>query len=276
MPPSVARQREILSRMLGIVELEPALRWFELGCSLGRGAGDELSDIDCAVGVDDVKWKDALTMGALLATAGGSISDGMRQVFPGRDGQTCWHIMTLYDDGAQVSCVLMPASWRTGLQPGSIALYDPDGVLVTPTRPPAADVDATTVREWLSLGWLALGDLAKYLDRDSLWEAYQRLDEARSQLWKVWNAGSGIDFPSYGLASLLDEPAPRGGVKALPPHVESTVARLDATDLRRAALATADLLTHATLRVSTLITAAGQKPPDGMRRWVLHRITNNE
>jgi hypothetical protein len=262
--------------MLSIIELEPALRWFELGCSLGRGVGDELSDIDCGVGVDDARWKDALTMAALLATAGGSISDGMRQVFPGRDGQTCWHVVTLYDDGAQVSCVLMPASWRSGLAPGGVALYDADGRLRSPHRPKAADADATDIREWLSLGWLALGDLCKYLDRGSLWEAYQKLEEARGQLWKVWNTGSGIEFPSYGLAALLDEPPPRGGPNAMPPHIEATIARLDKTDLRRAALATADLLTHATLRVSTLITAAGQKPPDGMRRWVLQRLTQDE
>src|SRR5215470_2811150 len=115
MPPTLARQREILSRMLNIVELEPALRWFELGCSLARGGGDELSDIDCGVGIDDQRWKDALTMGALLATAGGQISDGLRQVFPSESalssangsretGKTCWRIVTLYDDGAQLSC----------------------------------------------------------------------------------------------------------------------------------------------------------------------------
>jgi hypothetical protein len=58
MPKTVERQRDILTAMLNVVELEPALRWFELGCSLGRDAGDELSDIDCGVGVADDSWPD--------------------------------------------------------------------------------------------------------------------------------------------------------------------------------------------------------------------------
>jgi hypothetical protein len=85
-PAAVARQRDILAAMLHVVELEPARRWFELGCSLGRNAGDELSDIDCAVGVADESWPDALDLGARLAACGGPISDTMQQTFPGRDG----------------------------------------------------------------------------------------------------------------------------------------------------------------------------------------------
>ena len=79
MPTAVTRQRGILAAMLQVVELEPALRWFELGCSLGRHAGDELSDIDCAVGVADDEWAHALDLATRLATAGGSVSDTMRQ-----------------------------------------------------------------------------------------------------------------------------------------------------------------------------------------------------
>ena len=269
MPEPVARQREIMNAMLDVIVAEPRLRWFELGCSLGRGAGDALSDIDCGVGVADGSWPEALDLGARLAAAGGTPVDGMRQPFPGRDGRGAWHLFTLYDDGAQLSLVLMPASQRTGLPPGSVALYDAEGALATPVRPGAADADATTLREWAALGWIALGDLAKYLDRGSLWEAYQRLDAARGELFKLWAAGSKIDFPGYGLTAILDEPD--GG--ELPPGVERTIATLDPTDLRRAARATAALLTTAISRITPALSTAGIDTPDPLRAWVLSRLS---
>jgi hypothetical protein len=138
MPNAIARQRDILTAMLHVVELEPALRWFELGCSLGRSAGDELSDIDCGVGVADDRWPEALDLGARLAAAGGPISDTMQQAFPGRGDEHGWHLFTLYTDGAQLSLVLMPATRRAGLPPGSVALYDADARLATPMRPPTS------------------------------------------------------------------------------------------------------------------------------------------
>jgi hypothetical protein len=279
MPAAVARQRDILVAMLNVIEPDPALRWLELGCSLGRDAGDELSDIDCAVGVAEDRWPDVLELAARLAAAGGPVADTMRQIHPGPDFATCWHVFTLYTDGAQLSLVLMPSTWRVGLPPGSVAVYDVDGRLARPWRPAAADADAATLREWAALGWIALGDLAKYLDRGSLWEAYQRLDEARGQAFKLWAAGSRcvaeprgacdgkIDFPGYGLTSILDTPG-----ASMPPGVESTVAALDAADLRRAAVACAELLTDAIARVSGVLTGADLRPPDGLRDWVLLRL----
>jgi hypothetical protein len=192
----------------------------------------------------------------------------MRQVFPGRDGQTCWHLVTLYADGTQLSLVLMPAGWRGGLVPRAAVLYDADRRLVEPHRPPAAEADPAALREWAALGWIALGDLAKYLDRGSLWEAFHRLHSARDEVFKLWTAGSGIDFPGYGLTAILDEPG--GG--ELPPGVEATVAALDPADLRRAARVTADLLTGATARVAPILRDAGLDPPDGLRTWVLTRL----
>jgi hypothetical protein len=267
MPATVTRQHDILTAMLQVVELEPALRWFELGCSLGRNAGDELSDIDCGVGIADDQWPEALVLGARLAACGGPIIDTMRQAFPGRDGAHGWHLFTLYADGAQLSLVLMPSASRSGLPPGSVALYDADARLATPMRPPAADVDAATLREWAALGWIALGDLAKYLDRGSLWEAYARLQEARGEVFKLWAAGSKIDFPGYRLTAILDTPS-----ESVPTEFEATVAALDATDLRRAALACADLLSKATDRVTPMLRDGGKAPPDGLPAWVRGRL----
>jgi hypothetical protein len=266
MPTAVNRQRHMLAAMLDAVELEPALRWFELGCSLGRGAGDALSDIDCAVGVRD--FARAPELASVLSRAVSTpIADEMRQIYPGLDGQTCWHVFTLYDDGAQLSLVLMPAAWRTGLPPGSVALHDADGQLASVRRPDSADVDAATLREWVALGWIALGDLAKYLDRGSLWEAHQRLEAARGEFWKVWAAGSGVDFPGYGLTAILDEAVP-----PLAPGVASTVAGLDADDLRAAARHLADLLAAAVVRVEGTLRQAGLTAPAGLQAFAVRRL----
>ncbi len=267
MPRAVGRQRDILSGMLDAVELEPALRWFELACSLARGTGDELSDIDCGVGVADERFGDALALGATLTAIGGPVRDQMRQEFPRPPrqttdpGLTSWHLHTLYTDGAQLSLVLMPASWRAGAPPGSVVLYDEDGRLSTPVRPAAADATPQTRHEWACLAWIALGDLAKYLDRGSVWEAYQRLQEARDHLWRLWNVTLRVDFAGYGLTALLDEADPR-----LPAGIEATVAGLDAADLRRAAIATARLLAE-------VVPGAVAVPPDGFRDWVTARLT---
>ena len=270
MPDPVARQRDVLSALLDVVESDPRLRWFELGCSLGRGAGDALSDIDCGVGIASGAWpRDALALADALAAAGGTPIDTMRQVFPGRGGESCWHVFTLYANGTQLSLVLTPAAWATGLRPGSVALYDADGLLATPVRPPAADATPQMLHEWAALAWIALGDLAKYLDRGSLWEALERLHTARGELFKLWAAGSKIDFPGYGLTALLDD---RDGESGLPPGVTRTVASLDATDLRRAACATADLLTIAVSRIRPALTSATLDAPDGLRTWVLQRL----
>jgi hypothetical protein len=269
MPAAVARQRDILAAMLHVVEREPALRWFELGCSLGRDSGDELSDIDCAVGVADDVWTDARDLGRRLAAAGGPIADSMRQVLPSPRGEPVWHEVTLYDDGTQLSLVLMPASSRRGLPPHSVALYDADGRLAMPDRPAAADANADTLREWAALGWIALGDVAKYLDRGSLWEAYQRLNAARDEALKLWAAGHHVEFPVYGLTAILDTPG-----LTVPPGMVATIATLDPADLRRAAIACADALSDAIDGVTLRLTEAGLGPPTGLENWVRRRLVH--
>jgi len=46
MPARVGGQRRLLESLIMAAEAAPAFRWLELGGSLARGAGDELSDID--------------------------------------------------------------------------------------------------------------------------------------------------------------------------------------------------------------------------------------
>jgi len=53
MPARVGGQRRLLESLIAAAEAAPAFRWLELGGSLARGAGDELSDIDAGLGNRD-------------------------------------------------------------------------------------------------------------------------------------------------------------------------------------------------------------------------------
>ena len=103
----------------------------------------------------------------------------------------------------------------------------------------AADA-LSDVREWAFLGWGALIDTDKYLRRGSLWEAHNRLHQARHHIWALWAAAHGALYPWHGLSQVLDHDPGN-----LPPGIESTIAGLDAADLRRAARASAEVLATA-------------------------------
>ena len=153
----------------------------------------------------------------------------------------------------------MRASWRAGLPPQSVALYDLDGQLGRPWTPDTAEADAATAREWACLGWVALGDLAKYADRGSVWEARAKLEEARAQAWQLWAVAIGAVYPAFGLTAVLDVP----GV-TLPPGIEATAAGLGLPDVRRAADATADLLELATGQARSVLPFEPSGRPAGL------------
>jgi hypothetical protein len=230
MPPAVSRQRDLLRRLLHVLEPDPVWRWFELSCSLGRGAGDELSDVDCGAGAAPLET--GLSTVEDLVGGLGDVVDIMHQPF----GEQARHTFVQYADGMQLSLVVFAASARPGLPPGSVALFDKDGQLARPWQPSVFQASADQVREWTFLGWIALADLAKYVRRGSMWEAHARLEEARTQLLRVWAAGQGVEFPSYGLTSILDSSLD------LPSGVDQTVAGLDPAGLLAAGRACATLL----------------------------------
>ena len=69
MPGQVAGQRSLLESLITAAEGEPAFRWVELGGSLARGAGDELSDIDAGLGIADDGWDAGLAAAAAAVRA---------------------------------------------------------------------------------------------------------------------------------------------------------------------------------------------------------------
>jgi hypothetical protein len=266
LPDELAAQRSVLTGLLDRSEKWPQVTSLVVGCSLGRGAGDELSDIDGAMGVDaepgeagaePVRATVAMLVAA-LPELGAPVDILLHRV--GDPDQWVQRIFAQFADGTQLDLVVVADAeiekrLRAGGAPDFIRLYraparpgsaEPDdetqpGGSASSSEPPAAyAVTGEQVREWAFHGWCALIDADKYLRRGSLWEAHSRLHEARHYIWALWAAAHGALYPRHGLSQVLDHDP-----ENLPPGIESTVAGLDAPGLRRAARASANVLTTA-------------------------------
>ena len=58
LPNEMAGQRRLLRGLLSFCEAEESIRWLVIGCSVARGAGDHLSDLDVAIGARDDDFGD--------------------------------------------------------------------------------------------------------------------------------------------------------------------------------------------------------------------------
>src|ERR1700733_12361056 len=263
LPEELAAQRRVLTGLVDRCEAWPLAKSLLVGCSLGRGAADELSDIDAALGVDAPRGEAGAgrvtTMEAMVVEALpelGALVDVLRHP-TGPASQHVRRIFAQFADGTQLDLAVVAdaeieARRRAGGAPDFVSLYqapasaepDPrmpaDGNASGGEAPDAYAVTGEQVREWAFLGWIALIDADKYLRRGSLWEADSRLHEARHRIWALWAAGHGALYPWHGLSQVLDHDPGN-----LPPGIESTVAGLAADDLRRAARASAEVLVTA-------------------------------
>jgi hypothetical protein len=188
--------------------------WLELAGSLGRGAGDEESDVDAGIGVTDVESYEALRDQALDAARGfAPVAEVLVQPLGHAD-----HLVVQYVDGRQLSLVVLPAAFRTGLPPGAVALLDRRGALADVRRPGSADASPEQLREWAFLGWWGLGDVAKHARRGRVWRAITSLNEVRDHAWRLHAARLGVDYPVFGAVSVenADLPAPQGIAGTLP------------------------------------------------------------
>jgi hypothetical protein len=263
LPEELTAQRRVLTGLFERCEAWPLATSLVVGCSLGRGAADELSDIDAALGVDaprgDAGAGRVTTMEAAVVAALpelGALVDVLRHP-TGPASQHVRRIFAQFADGTQLDLAVVADAEiegrrRAGGAPDFVSLYqapasaepDPrtpaDGGTPGGAPPDAYAVTGEQVREWAFLGWIALIDMDKYLRRGSLWEAHSRLQESRHRIWALWAAAQGAMYPWHGLSQVLDhDPGD------LPPGIESTVAGLDAADLRRAARASAGVLAAA-------------------------------
>lgn len=275
LPGELAAQRRVMAGLVDRCEVWPLVRSLLVGCSLGRGAADALSDIDAALGVDAelgpagadrVATAEAMVAAALPDL--GPLVDVLRHR-TGTADQGARRIFAQFGDGTQLDLAVVAQAdieirRRGGGAPDFIPLYQrssqPDSqapdtkTLASGARPggepPAAyAVTGDQIREWAFLGWCALIDADKYLRRGSLWEAHSRLHQARHHIWALWAAAHGALYPWHGLSQVLDHDPGN-----LPPGVEATVAGLDTADLYRAARASTEVL-------ATVSAAAARRHP---------------
>jgi hypothetical protein len=279
LPDELAAQRRVMAGLIEFCEGTPLVTSLSVGCSLGRGAADALSDIDAALGVaadcgsagaEQVQSVEAAVVAALPGL--GALVDVMRQR-AGPADQLIRRVFAQFADGTQLDlAVIAEAEVRRGLpaRPDFVPLYQaarharmPAGSSPASDEPASAyAVTGEQVREWAFCGWCALIDADKYLRRGSLWEAHNRLHQARQHIWALWAAATGALYPWHGLSQVLDND-PRN----LPPGIECTVAGLDNADLRRATRASAELLADVS------VSAARQCPadlPSAMADYVTH------
>ena len=228
LPDELAAQRRVLAGLASRCEAWPLALSLLVGCSLGRGAADALSDIDAALGVDAppgeagaerVDAAEALVTAALPEL--GALVDVLRD--QDRSGRRyVRRIFAQFEDGTQLDLAVVAdaeieARSRAGGAPDFIPVYqawpgpgDPPASRQRPRGRTAAEpaaayaVTGEQVREWAFRGWCALIDADKYLRRGSLWEAHSRLHEARHRIWMLWAAAHGALYPWHGLSQVLD------------------------------------------------------------------------
>lgn len=262
------RHARLLGALRDAVCEDGRWRWFGVSCSIGAGRGDEFSDVDCAIGfAEPIDVSDLEVLGEELATSVDVVVDVLVHVAEGWQPDTR-RFGVEYVDGLQLDLVLMPASRMPGLRDGEVAIVDKDGVFGVDAKsslygPP----DERLAREWVLMAWWWVSDVAKYLTRQSLFEASERISLVRHHALRLFAAASHIPYPSYGLTSLLDyEPfeLPAGLADTYPmPHDHASVAQ--------AATAVADLLVYCAQRAAAALGFDLSTPWEGTARERLAR-----
>lgn len=181
------------------------VEWLELSGSLGRGGGDEHSDVDAGIGITSDGSLDAVQDAAARFSPTAAVA---RQPM----GEEITHVMTVYQDGRQLSLVVMPSASRPGLPPQSVALVDKADRLSTALDRARWDPDTTTRREWSFLACIAASDALKHASRGTLWRALRSLTEARDLYLQLLAAQEQVIYPQFGAVSLENagRPIPDG------------------------------------------------------------------
>ena len=266
LPTELAPHRELMLGLMREAERDPGIRLLVVGCSIGRGNADELSDVDAMYAVTETAWRDAVSESAAAVRRIGDVIDMHQQIIdpPDRTLPAYQHTFAQYASGVQLDLVVAVAKDRHAPRPDWVVLYDPDERVVD--EPKSTEATETQVRQWMHAALVHLSACAKYLTRGSLWEANAQLDAARSELWRLWAVAERIADPQYGLTAVLDAPdAP------MPDNIEATVAGLDRRALRSAAMACGELLVWTWPRAISVVASADLAMPP-LAEWVLRQL----
>lgn len=222
------RHARLLRHLVELAHYDERVRLLELQCSVARGTGDELSDLDVGIWVRESAFEAFIEQ--VLPWLGnlGSIQSSLIHRMPGWGEILHRRIFVTFVGGLQLDAVAVVASEYRGRMPGAVVLHDPDGMSVSEYHPPARTATRAQLLEWEQLARIALANVDKYLKRASLWEAIQQLDDARRMLLQVYAFAKGVEYPSFGLTAILDAEV------SLPEGLDETVARPDHAALTRA------------------------------------------
>jgi len=232
LPSGLAVQARLLHALVAAVRSDPRWEAVELGCSLASGRADARSDVDVGLWHSAARRPDDTEVGAMVRDLGDTVEVSAQPWA----GVARWWVQ--YADGAQLDLVVAAAAERPGRAPGAVMLLDrSDGRFATEFVPTVLRAGPQEPREWLLDGWEALSNVSKYLHRGSLLEAIEQLHRARQHVFQLWAVGERVDYPSFGLTSLLDSES-----ASLPPDVEGTYPTAGPASVAAAAHALAELL----------------------------------
>jgi hypothetical protein len=251
LPAQLGPQRDVITGLLNEAREDARIRLFVVGCSIGRGAADALSDVDGLYGVEQSRWLTATADSAELVRRVAPLIDLYQATLPpaSPDAHPYQHTFAQYASGVQIDLVVAVARERQAPRADWVVLYDPEQRVSDVPKIEAPSEDQ--VRGWTYACLIHLSACAKYLTRGSLWEARTQLDLARTELWRVWAVAQHVLDPQYGLTAILDAPAPQ-----LPSRIEATIAPLARGPMRSAALACFDMLEETWPRAAKAILAS--------------------
>jgi hypothetical protein len=154
----------------------------------------------------------------------------------------------------------------TGLRDREVAIVDKDGDLAgTATSQPYGPPGEAVAREWTTISWWLLSDVAEYLERGSLFSTAERIALLRQEALKLYAAARDLPKPGFGLTSLLEyEPfeVPRRLTETYPvPSDHNSVAACRHRGRRPPGSASKRRSTSNTLDLSTMLKVRSDRTP---------------
>ena len=169
----------------------------------------------------------------------------------------------LYANDVQLDLVALPRGAFNGATPESVALYDPDGVMVAVEHP----LRLTTperAEEWVFMAWHALTEVDKCIRRDRLVDALEWLGLARGHYLSLYAVAMGTDYAAHihQTAARFDTP------ESWPPGIETTAPGLERKELLTSALSLAGMLDQLAPKLGA-VGAQGTRP---LAAWTRGRL----
>jgi hypothetical protein len=257
----------VLQRLIEGVRSDPRVVQLSIGSSVGRGAADVLSDLDCELSLEADAWPSGLELVEPLVRSGGDVVEILHHHWG--NAPESRRTAVIYDNGVQLDLMVWPVTAWSGMRPpDNVVLHATREVFTRPWDPARAVPTVERLREWHFMGWWALLDADKYLRRGSPWEARQRLEEARAVAWQLCATAQGLPFPEYGITTLLDAP------DAHPPDTfaGTAAAGLDLAVLRTAVERCAEVLEAQWAPAVAAVTGSVESSPSALGAWAMPRL----